>query len=83
METRQFTVFCESTTECNMIASFLSINEAINYVDNQVKGLQLYDGLDNTGSNNHEKWFVTNMNNSSEDNPIGEVIYETDVYYNK
>lgn len=83
METRQFTVFCENTVECNMITSFTGVNEAIDYVDNQVKGLQLYDGLDNTGSNNHEKWFVTNMNNSSEDNPIGEVIYETAVYYNK
>ena len=83
METRQFAVFFENAVECNMIASFLSINEAIEYADSQVKGLQLYDGLDNTNSNNHEKWFVTNMNNSSEDNPIGEVIYETAVYYNK
>jgi len=83
MKTRQFTVFCENTVECNMITSFTGVNEAIDYVDNQVKGLQLYDGLDNTGSNNHEKWFVTNIMTASEETPTGDILYETESYYNK
>ena len=83
MKEKRYSVFYENTVETNEIISFDLKEDAVKYAKLQVKGLKKYDHNDNTGRNNHERWFVSDNVNSTEYNPTGDVIYETDYYYNK
>lgn len=83
MKEKRYSVFYENTVETNEIISFDLKEDAVKYAKLQVKGLKKYDHKDNTGSNNHEKWFVTDDNNRTEYNPTGDIIYQTKYYYNR
>ena len=83
MKEKRYSVFYENTVETNEIIGFDLKADAVKYAKLQVKGLKKYDHKDNTGRNNHERWFVSDKVNSTEYNPTGDIIYETDYYYNK
>jgi hypothetical protein len=79
----QYSVCYECPVETNEICKFGNIDAAIEYANNQVIGLEKYDYDDNTNSNNHGRWIIIDNNTRSEENPIGDIVFATEYYYNK
>lgn len=64
------------------VAAFKELNDAKSWCEKNVKGQREYCSDDTDDCHNNHHWYeVYDIRNTDEDNPVGDMAYETNRFY--
>lgn len=76
-----FVVYLTNNAESTEVAAFANKQDAIEYVDNQLKGYTEVSS-DDTDENNWMHYDIFNIAKATEENPFGDNVYTSKYVYN-